>query len=170
MAVPLFLNTLEQSGLSTWLRESPSVFGFYFILVFHTIGLALVVGPNAAIDLRLLGVAPDIPLPPLRSWFNLMWLGLAMNVTSGILLVLAYPSKAFTNPDFYIKLTLVGFAVWTLQRIKKQVFDDSSLSGAAMAASGKRLAMWSLVLWAGVITAGRLLAYTCGYVVYGVPC
>ena len=170
MAVPLFLNTLEQSGLSTWLRESPSVFGFYFILVFHTIGLALVVGPNSAIDLRLLGVAPDIPLPPLRSWFKLMWLGLAINVTSGIFLVLAYPSKAFTNPDFYIKLTLIGFAVWTLRKIKRQVFDDSSLSEAAISARGKMLAVWSLVLWAGVITAGRLLAYTCSYLVYGVPC
>ena len=170
MAVPLFLNTLEQSGLSTWLRESPSVFGFYFILVFHTIGLALVVGPNAAIDLRLLGIAPNIPLPPLKSWFTLMWLGLAINVTSGILLVLAYPSKAFTNPDFYFKLTLIGFAVWTLQRMKRQVFDDSSLSEAAMLARGKVLAVWSLVFWAGVITAGRLLAYTCSYLVYGVPC
>ena len=170
MAVPLFLNTLEQSGLSTWLRESPSVFGFYFILVFHTIGLALVVGPNTAIDLRLLGVAPAIPLPPLRSWFKLMWLGLAINVTSGIFLVLAYPSKAFTNPDFYIKLTLIGFAVWTLRKIKRQVFDDSSLSEAAILARGKMLAVWSLVLWAGVITAGRLLAYTCSYLVYGVPC
>ena len=170
MAVPLFLNTLEQSGLSTWLRESPSVFGFYFILVFHTIGLALVVGPNTAIDLRLLGVAPAIPLPPLRSWFKLMWLGLAINVTSGIFLVLAYPSKAFTNPDFYIKLTLIGFAVWTLRKIKRQVFDDSSLSEAAISARGKMLAVWSLVLWAGVITAGRLLAYTCSYLVYGVPC
>jgi len=170
LAVPLFLNTLEQSGLSTWLRESPSVFGFYFILVFHTIGLALVVGPNTAIDLRLLGVAAGILLPPLRSWFKLMWLVLAINVTSGIFLVLAYPSKAFTNPDFYIKLTLIGFAVWTLRKIKRQVFDDSSLSEAAISARGKMLAVWSLVLWAGVITAGRLLAYTCSYLVYGVPC
>src|SRR5206468_10313464 len=93
LPVPLFLNTLEQSGLSTWLRESESFFGFYFILVFHTIVLVLVVGPNAAVDLRLLGVAPDIPLPSLRRWFNLMWLGLAINFTSGIFLVLAYPRR-----------------------------------------------------------------------------
>ena len=170
LIVPLFLNTLEQSGLSTWLRESPSVFGFYFILVFHTIGLALVVGPIAAINLRLLGVGPEIPLPPLSNWFKLMWLGLVINGISGIFLVLAYPSKAFTNPDFYFKLMLIGFAVWTVQRIKSQVFDDSSLSEAAMLTRGKRLAVWSLVLWAGVITAGRLLAYTCSYIVYGVPC
>ena len=170
MGVPLFLNTLEQSGLSTWLRESPSVFGFYFVLVFHTIGLALVVGPNTAIDFRLLGVAPGIPVAPLRSWFKLMWLGLAINVISGIFLVLAYPSKAFTNPDFYIKLALVGSAVWILRRIKSCVFDDSSLTEAGMLARGKMLAVWSLVLWAGVITAGRLLAYTCSYLLYEVPC
>jgi hypothetical protein len=170
LAVPLFLNTLERSGLSTWLRESESIFGFYFILVFHTIGLALVVGPNAAIDLRLLGVASDLPLPPLRNWFKLMWLGLAINVASGIFLVLAYPSKAFTNPDFYIKLTLVGIAVWVLHKMKKQVFDDPGLSETTMLARGKTLAVWSLILWAGVITAGRLLAYTCSYLVFDVPC
>jgi hypothetical protein len=164
------LNALEHTGLSTWLRESESVFGFYFILVFHTIGLALVVGPNAAIDLRLLGVAPEIPLAPLRNWFNLMWLGLGVNVVSGIFLVLAYPSKAFTNPDFYLKLTLVGFAIWNLQRMKRQLFDDSGQTEAAMLARSRKLAVWSLVLWAGVITAGRLLAYTCSYLVYGVPC
>ena len=170
MAVPSFLNDLEQSGLSVWLRESPSVFGFYFILLFHTIGLALVVGPNVAIDLRLLGFAPEIPLPPLKNWFNLMWLGLAINVVSGIFLVLAYPSMAFTNPDFYLKLTLVGFAIWTLRRMKTRVFDDASLNDTGMLIKGRTLAIWSLVLWAGVITAGRLLAYTCNYLVYGVPC
>ena len=169
MAVPLFLNALEQTGFSTWLRESESVFGFYFILVVHTVGLALVVGPNAAIDLRLLGLAPEIPLPSLKNWFNLMWLGLAINAVSGVFLVLAYPSKAFTNPDFYIKLTLIGFAIWNLQRIQRQVFDLTQ-GEDAMLAKGRMLAVWSLLLWAGVITAGRLLAYTCSYLVYGVPC
>ena len=169
MAVPLFLNALEQTGFSTWLRESESVFGFYFILVVHTVGLALVVGPNAAIDLRLLGLAPDIPLPPLKNWFNLMWLGLAINAVSGVFLVLAYPSKAFTNPDFYLKLTLIGFAMWNLQRMKRQLFDLTQ-GEDAMLAKGRMLAVWSLLLWAGVITAGRLLAYTCSYLVYGVPC
>ena len=170
MDIPLFLNTVERSGLSTWLRESESPFGFYFILVFHTIGLALVVGPSAAIDLRLLGVARGIPLPPLKNWFSIMWLGFAMNVASGIFLVLAYPTKAFTNPDFYIKLTLIAFAVWTLYRIKRRVFDEPNLGEGSVLAKGRILAVWSLILWLGVITAGRLLAYTCSYLVYGVPC
>ena len=109
-------------------------------------------------------------MPPLRNWFTLMWLGLGINVVSGVFLVLAYPSKAFTNPDFYLKLTLVGFAIWNLQRMKRQLFDDSGQTEPATLAKGRKLAVWSLILWSGVITAGRLLAYTCSYLVYGVPC
>src|SRR5207237_10695343 len=145
------------------------VFRVLFILIFHMLGLALIVRPNDAIDLRLLAVAPQIPLPALKTWFNLMWLGLGINVVSGAFLVLAYPSKAFTNPDFYLKLTLVGFAIWNLQRMKRQLFDLTQ-GEDAMLAKGRMLAVWSLLLWAGVITAGRLLAYTCSYLVYGVPC
>jgi hypothetical protein len=170
LEVPLFLKTLEQSGLSVWLRETPSVFGFYFVLTLHTIGLSLVVGPNAAIDLRLLGLVRTIPLRPLKPLFSLMWLGLALNVLTGIVLVVAYPIKAFTNPVFYIKLTLIALAVWTLRRIKTRVFDDPNQSEPVMVARGKVLAACSIVLWVGVITAGRVLAYTCAYLLYGVPC
>ena len=40
-----------------------------------------------------------------------MWTGLAINVTTGLLLLTAYPTKALTNPDFYVKLTFIGLAV-----------------------------------------------------------
>jgi hypothetical protein len=170
LEVPLVLKTLEQSSISLWLRETPSVFGFYFVLTLHTIGLSMVVGPNAAIDLRLLGFTPRIPLSPLKQCFSVMWIGLALNVVTGVFLVIAYPIKALTNPIFYIKLMLVGVAVWTLNRIRVQVFGDSMPNESAMLARGKALAIWSLALWIGVMTAGRLLAYTCSYLLYGVPC
>jgi hypothetical protein len=41
------------------------------------------------------------------------------------------------------------------------------LSEAAMVARGKMMAKLSLVLWIGAITAGRLLAYTYTYRLYG---
>lgn len=168
MTVPVFLDAIEQSGIARTLRES--LYGFYLILTIHTIGMSLVVGPNVVIDLRLLGVAREIPLGPLKRLYRVMWLGLGLNVTSGLLLVLAYPVKALTNPDFYIKLTLIGLAVWTMYMIKARVLNNSSWSEVEMLARGKRMAIWSLVLWAGVIWAGRLLAYTCSYLLYGVPC
>ena len=169
MAVPEFFNTIEQTGLSTWLRESESIFSFYFILVCHTLGLALLVGVNSAVDLLLLGVASDIPLKPLKRFFPLMWLGFYVNAISGVFLVIAYPTKAFTNPVFYIKLTLIALAVTTLWAIQNRVFGDASLSEAAMVARGRTMAKLSLALWFGAITAGRLLAYTYTWRLYDTP-
>jgi hypothetical protein len=166
LALPLFLQTIEETGFSTWLRESESPFAFYFILLFHTFGLALLVGANTVVDLRLLGVARGIPLAPLKRLFGIMWIGFAMNAVTGVLLVIAYPTKSLTNIDFYIKLTLIGFAVWIMQRLKSRVFEDSSLSEEAMMARGLALAKWSLFLWFGAITAGRLLAYTYKYLTF----
>jgi hypothetical protein len=166
LALPLFLRTIEGTSFSTWMRESESPFGFYFILFVHTVGLALLVGANSVVDLRLLGVAREIPVAPLKQFFGIMWLGFWINVTSGALLLFAYPTKSLTNPDFYIKLTLIGFAVWIMYRIKTKVFDDSSLDETAMMAKGATLAKWSLFLWFGAITAGRLLAYTYRYVTF----
>ena len=171
MELPLWVDAFEQHGLSKWLRESRSlVIGYYPILLLHTLGLSLVVGPNAAINLRLLGVAGDIPVAPLRRWFSLIWFGLVLNVTSGVLLVYVYPVKSLTNPVFYIKLALLGFAIWILLRIKTRVFDDSGLNEADMVARGRMLAVWSLLAWMSVLWAGRLLAYTCHYLLYAVPC
>jgi hypothetical protein len=163
---PMFLRAIEGTGFSTWLRESESPFAFYFILLFHTFGLALLVGANAVVDLRLLGVARAIPLAPLKRLFRIMWIGFAMNAITGVLLVIAYPTKSLTNPDFYIKLALIGFAIWIMRKLNRQVFQDSSLSEAEMIAKGATLAKLSILLWFGAITAGRLLAYTYKYLTF----
>ena len=166
MGPPLFLQAIEDTGFSTWLRESESPFAFYFILLFHTIGLALLVGANAIVDLRLLGIARAIPLAPLKQFFRIMWIGFAMNAVTGVLLVIAYPTKSLTNWDFYLKLAVIGMAVWVMQELKSRVFDDASLSEADMMARGASWAKWSLVLWFGAIAAGRLLAYTYKYLTF----
>jgi len=160
------LQSIEDTGFSTWLRESESPFAFYFILLFHTFGLALLVGANAVVDLRLLGVAPGIPLAPLKRLFRIMWIGFTMNAVTGVLLVFAYPTKSLTNLDFYIKLAIIGLAVWVMQKQKNRVFEDPVLNETEMVERGASLAKWSLFLWFGAITAGRLLAYTYKYLTY----
>jgi hypothetical protein len=166
LAPPLFLQSIEDSSLSTWLRESESPFGFYFVLLFHTFGLALLVGANSLVDLRLLGFFRKIPLAPLKHFFRIMWIGFGINATTGILLLTAYPTKALTNPVFYAKLTMIGCAIWILTKLKKNVFTSDTASDEDMMARGATLAKWSLFLWVGAISAGRLLAYTYKYITY----
>jgi hypothetical protein len=167
LAVPAILQTIEQTGISTWIRESDSIFGFYFWLTLHGIGMSLVVGGNLIIDLRILGFAKGLPLKPLKRLFTLMWAGLIVNVLTGIALLTAYPTKEVTNLDFYVKLVFVALGVITMKKLSDQVFSDNSLSEAAMIVKGQALAKWSLLFWFLAVTAGRLLSETATYDTYG---
>jgi len=167
LSVPIFLQTVEDTGLSTWIRETESPFGFYFILLLHNIGLSLAVGTSVLIGLRLLGFAPDLPLAPLKKFFTVLWTGAWISAVSGVFLLFAYPTKALTNPLFYVKLTLIGLGVWITLRIEKSVFDDASASEQVKLARGKPLAARSFVIWLAAVSAGRLLAYTFRYILYG---
>ena len=166
MAVPALLETIERSGLSTWIRESESAFAYYFVLVIHNIGLALLVGTCGVLGARLLGFVPELPFAPLRRFFTVIWIGFWLNVVSGIFLLLAYPTKALTNPLFYVKLVLIACGVWTLRRIERELLIDAGTPHAEPRVS-RSLAIWMLGLWLGVLTAGRALAYTATYLLYG---
>ena len=49
-----FFTWIEMSALSIWLRESPSLWAFPFVLILHTVGLAFLVGAaNVALDVRV---------------------------------------------------------------------------------------------------------------------
>ena len=156
LSAPEFLNTLERSGLSTWIRESESAFAYYFVLVVHNIGLALLVGACGVLGARLLGFVPELPVAPLRRYFRFVWAGFWLNVVSGVFLLIAYPTKALTNPVFYIKLVLIALGVVALKRIERSIPEVE-----------RSLALWMLGLWVGVLTAGRALAYTATYLLYG---
>jgi len=154
-----FLVWLEATPLSTWLRESPSLWAFPFVLILHTVGLAFFVGANVAWDVRVLGFSMGIPLDALRRYFLVMWAGFWINAVSGVLLLIAYPTKALTNPLFYAKLALIGLGIALALRIRRGVQDVRADSDAPEPA--RTLAAVSLGCWVAVIFAGRLLAYTC---------
>jgi hypothetical protein len=151
---------IEHTGLSVWIRESDSFLAFWLILSFHAIGMGLLVGASVLIDLRILGLAPDLPMAPLKKLYAFIWAGFWIQVVSGLLLLWAYPTKSLTNPDFYLKLTLIAIGVVVMQKLKNRIFTDPSMSEAVMMAKGRVFAIWSLILWTGVVTAGRMLAYT----------
>jgi hypothetical protein len=151
-----FLAWLESTAASEWVRGSPSLFAFPGILSAHTVGMGLAAGINAAIALRILGVASGVSIVEMRRFLPAMWFGFWLNFVSGIGLLLGYPTKALTNPDFYLKLALIAVGVWLVGRIRERL--ESFPKGLAIA---------SLVCWGGAITAGRLLAYTYRHLMAG---
>jgi hypothetical protein len=152
---------LEQTSLSVWVRESPSLWAFPFILLLHTLGLAFLAGISVALNVWLLTFAGRWPIAPMRSFFPVMWAGFTVNLVSGLLLLIAYPAKALTNPIFYIKIVMVFLAMAQIEWVRKAVFVDTDPRQTFQPSTKLgALAIASLVLWAGATVAGRLLAYT----------
>lgn len=162
MEIPQFFKTLEESGLSMWVRDNP----FWAILTIHALGMAMLVGASTIIGLRILGVAPAVPLAPLRRLYGMIWAGFWIQVVSGSLLLIGYPTKSFTNLDFYLKLILIAFGMVAMQMLKKRVFSDANMSESDMMVKGKALAIWSLLFWLAAVTSARMLAYTYTYISY----
>ena len=147
-----FLVWLESTGFSVWMRESPSVFAFPLILAAHTIGLVLLAGIDIAHKLRVLGVAPQVPEAVFDRFLPFMWIGLWINVASGLALFVGYPTKAITNELFFLKLSLVTAAVVLVKVIRWP-----------NRRAPRALAVLSIACWVATIAAGRLLAYTYHY-------
>src|SRR5688572_19293588 len=124
---PLFV-WLESTALSVWIVESPSLFAFPGILAVHTVGLGLLVGLNTALDLRLLGFAHGIPPSAFARFLPVMRLGLWLNVLSGVALLLGYPTKALTNPVFYLKLAFIAAALVILRTLLRQTRETTTAS------------------------------------------
>ena len=81
-------------------------------------------------------------------------------VRAGVLLLVAYPTKALTNPVFYVKLGSIAVAMRIFVLIKRQLLRDDVAPHEWLAGRWRWLAAGSLISWTSAITAGRLLAYT----------
>lgn len=152
-----FIRWIEETPLSVFVRED--LYAYFWILILHALGMALLIGGAFAICLRVLGVAKGAPLEKFRGFFPVMWTGFALAVVSGFLLLAGYPAKALTNPVFGLKFISLAAAALLTRELARRLFP--------IAASGQPLPSWSrpaagatLALWAGVVVAGKLLLYT----------
>jgi hypothetical protein len=121
--------------------------------------MTMVAGLIGVIDLRLLGIAPTVPIRPLERLYPIIWSAFGINALTGTILLIADATTKLTNPDFYVKMVFIFFGVTVLALMRKRVFGDPQLDIAPVTGSAKGLAWLSLVAWMGAITAGRLLAY-----------
>jgi len=144
-----------------WVRgESGWHMAFPIIISFHALGMGFLVGVALAINARILGAAKAIPLTLLKKFMPVAMLALLVNAVSGILLLIGYPTKALTNPVFYIKLLCIALALWNLRWFTTAILTNPVYDTGAVPKRAKKLAIISTILWAGAIVAGRLLAYT----------
>lgn len=153
-----------------WLASTPwsialheSLYMYPLLESSHVLTLVLFAGTAMMFDLRLVGwamrrvPASDV-LARLLPWTQA---GFVVMVATGMLLFYAIPVRSYQNIFFRAKIVLLllaGLNVWIFHRgIYRRVHQwgaDHMLPRAARLAG-----ILSLLLWAGVIVSGRLIAY-----------
>ena len=156
-----FCQILYDSHFGTAIRESDNAFSV--IESVHVLSITLLVGTISILDLRMLGlVLREIPVTRIaRSVLPLTWAGFGMMLTSGFLLFWAEAAKNYLNPAFRVKIVLLFFVglnplifhTTVYRRVTEWELDHRSPWRARAAACA------SLLLWGGVIVAGRAIAY-----------
>ena len=114
-------------------------------------------------DLRLLGLAMQrVPVSQVGGrLLPLAVAGFVLMVTSGGLLFYSGPVRAAQNIFFQVKMVMIVLACVNAFVFHKTVYRRvADWDQAAVTPFRARVAgFWSLVLWAGVVVAGRMQAY-----------
>ena len=157
-----FLKWLQGTGLAAGIRNS--LFVFPLLESAHVIGLALVVGTIAVIDLRLLGLA-SIERSFRRMASDVLkwtWAAFALTALTGSLMFITNAVVYFHNVYFRAKMVLLVLAglnilVFELTAGRTMHRWDQAPSAPRI---GRAVAALSLVIWIAVIFAGRIIGFT----------
>jgi hypothetical protein len=160
--IAALLKSLEASGLATRIRDS--VFLFPMIESTHVIGLALVFGTIAIIDLRLLGLAStqrsfQRMASDILKW---TWGAFALTALTGSLMFITNASVYYHNFYFRTKmllLALTGINMLFFELTAARTIRNWDTAPSAPRA-GKAVAALSLAMWIGIICVGRLIGFT----------
>lgn len=122
--------------------------------VVHIWGIALVIGNLMALEVRVWGGAANLSVLPLaRLSLVLVSIGFTLAAGSGLLMFATQAEELLTNRAFLIKMLLLMLAgsnaAWFHGRQSLQKLDLTA----------RLLMLLSLVLWIGILLAGRWIAY-----------
>ncbi|MGW4624905.1 DUF6644 family protein [Streptomyces rubiginosohelvolus] len=151
---------------NTWLAETVRSTAYLYPMLesIHIIGIALLIGPAAAFDLRLLGVGRKT-LPVTTAAHHLLrlsHLGFVIATATGIAMFLPGANLIADRGSAPWKLGLILLAGINIlifhRRTYRNVADWDTNQPTPIPA--RCAAIVSLTSWTGVTIAGRLLAYT----------
>jgi len=145
------LLSIQNLPIFVSIAESPSVWAYPTVLTLHTVGLGWLVGLSTVVNLRVLGVARQVPFASFEKLFPMMWWGFWLNLSTGIVLFCLDATHRSHQWIFWAKLACVALAMVLLAR--ERHFTDP------LPARARRYAYALLGLWAAATATGRLTAY-----------
>jgi hypothetical protein len=155
-------------AFSDWLSATPvsqaiqvTSWAIPGIQTVHLLGIAALFASALMVSLRVAGHGlTSEPLPAVAQRFiRAIWILLLILLASGLLLITAEPGRTITNPVFYAKMSMLAVAIcitlWLSRVSRRELARPSGIHVAA--------AVLGMLLWIGIIFAGRFIAYVESY-------
>lgn len=156
-----FCHWLEKTKLGLWIHNS--VWAFPVIETVHIFGIIILVASTSILDLRMLGLAfkQDTVSKLARTYLPWAWLGFGIQLVTGFLLFSSEAVSMYGNIAFRLKMLMIVLAginalvfhVTTYTSVDAWEHDPVAPLSARFAGTA------SILLWFGIVAAGRWIAY-----------
>ncbi len=162
MSIDGALAAIEATRLAGSIRES--LYFFPFLEALHVVGLTMVFGTIAVLDLRMLGIA-SVRRPVSRVAIDVetwAWWAFGLTFVTGALMFTTNAGVYYHNTFFRLKmamLVLAGANVFMFDRTARRTLQQWDGHARAPLA-GRAAAAISLVLWIAIIFMGRWIGFT----------
>jgi len=130
----------------------------------HILSVAAVFSAAILVDLRIWRLLDrDAPLPELaRRFLPTIWPVLLILLVTGSLLIVGEPRRSLLNSTFYLKMALLVVAIALTAGLQRTISSSPNFWDRDLArrVAGRFAATVSILVWCGILFAGRWIAYT----------
>jgi hypothetical protein len=148
------IDALAQSSLAVWIKQGAYVYPA--IETLHIIGFATLFGAIVTHHVRILGALRGVPVQAIaRLTLPIALVSLLIIVPTGFLLFVSAASDLIVNRAFLCKIVLL-LCAGANAGLFHMTYREADGEPSRWA---RTLAVCSILLWLGVITAGRWIAY-----------
>ena len=130
----------------------------------HILSVAVVFSSATLVNLRIWRLLQrDAPLPEIaRRFLPAIWPVLLVLLITGSLLIIGEPRRSLVNSTFYLKMALLAFAIVLTAGLQRWISSSpNSWDGdRRRQMTGRVAATLSILVWCGIVFAGRWIAYT----------
>jgi len=129
----------------------------------HILSVAVVFSSAVLVDLRIFRLFEhDVPLRDVtRRFLPVLWPVMIILLVTGSLLIIGEPRRSLLNSTFYLKMALLLVAILLTAGLQASLASSpASWEKDRRRMAGRVLATVSILVWCGILFAGRWIAYT----------
>jgi len=153
---------ISDTSLSLIIRKA--TWSIPAIQIVHIVAITMIVTSAAMIAARIFGFSSrsQSMQQTAQRFLPWIWAALIVLAPTGILLIIAEPQRTLGNPVFWLKMLLLAGAIGVMAWFQVSVQRNAAVweDRAQKSTTKNAIAVSSILLWLGILVAGRWIAYT----------